>query len=254
MKHSFVSGLVDKSKCSFNGCGRSLDDHTKLAQCEACPNQCECDLFGTMLLCPDCIAKELKVAVNQGLETEANNQFVMDNPKQDLIQHSANVDAALKIREDFFNAETISIVELAKECGKDNAKLFDLIKTRQVEFQKKLIEIKESELNLNSRLRAQQQYLHDLAKQLTEQERATRKIEDIKYQPVIKEVKAPKVKVTAQEKMAQNLMASKMLKAAQSLIDSGEFKDIEEAKQVAVARGMVISIEQARAEITKLIG
>lgn len=251
MNHAFNPGLLDKTKCSFNNCNRLLDEHTKLAQCEACLAQGSCDLFGDLLLCQECLTKELNTAKSQGVELEANNRFAESS---DLIRKSTDVDAALRIREDFFNAETTSIVDLATACGSDNAKLFDLIKTRQVDFQRKLIEVRESELNLNSRLRAQQQYLHDLVKKLSDAERAERKVTDIKYSPEVKEVKAPKVRVTAQEKMAQNLMNSKWIKASQTLVDSGEAKDLEEGKSVAIARGLVMSIETARAEIAKLIG
>lgn len=251
MNHSFVSGALDKSKC--NQCKRNLDDHTSLAKCEACTFVGKCDVLGNMLLCPTCMAKEYHVAISQSEEQQKNNEFVEMNQGETLIAHSRNVDAALLIREDFFNAETVSIVELREACGSDSAKLFDLIKERQVAFQRKLIEVKESELNLNSRLRAQQQYLHDLVKNLTDVERAQRKVEDIKYQPVVKEVKAPKVKVTAQEKMAQNLMNSKWIKVATQLMED-EKLDMETAKTVALARGLVMSIETARAEIAKILG
>lgn len=257
MPHVYTK--TDNGKCAV--CGMAENFHAKpskpLFECESCSNRVESlQQIGNIKMCNECVEREntIRTTANQAQVDLASPSMRNILDDKSLAQQSVIIDNALKIHEDFFNAETVAIEDLRK-ASQSKGELFDLIKTRQTEFQAKLLDIKEQELNINSRIRASQQALYDLVKQLTAQERADRKVQDIAFNPpehkTEKAPKAPKQTMTAQEKMAQNLMNARWMKAAKQLMDN-EGMDETTAKNVAIHRGLVITIEQARIEVQKI--
>lgn len=261
--HNFVKGNIVATDCAK--CKRPELDHSDKATCEACSNIGECELLGTMLLCMQCLKKEYEIAVNASrLSTaafeESRINTAISNPIG-LILKSVEIDNALQISTDFFNAETTSIIELRAALNgsaKVDYELAKLIQARYNHFKTVLFELDAARLNLHSRQKAQAQMLNDLASKLSQEEKEEIKLKDLTYTPQEPPKKSPshniKTKVTIEEKMALNLVASKLIRAAQSLVDDRTCSDIEEAKKVAVARGMVMSLDQARLLIAKTMG
>lgn len=275
MNHSFVKSLTSDT-CAK--CKRSEKDHTDKAQCEACPNEGRCDLLGDILLCETCLKKEYSLAVQKAKESSANfdqakiNTAVI-NPIGAIL-HSVEVDSALEVKEDFFNAETTSIVELKtalfatvdslatpdeKKKLEENAnfELAKMIQQRYTLFREKLIEMKAAEQNLLSRQRAIAQYLNDLAGKISAEKRAEIKLGDINYKPSEAKPKTSTVakpRVTVEEKMAVNVFNNRLQKAAAQLVADGVCKDTEEGLKVAKSRGLGISMEAARELVRQTIG
>lgn len=258
MRHSFIASQLDTSLCGM--CKRSITDHKNEATCESCDFIGECDLLGTMLLCASCLKKEYDIAVAQTKEHAEHFELArintaITNPIGSILK-SIELDSALAVREDFFNAEIISIQELKLACNNANLGPFELaslIDKRFKLFKKVLFEMEGARLNLHSRQKADFIALNELASQLSEKEREELKLKDLSYIPV--QPKAPpKPRLTIDERMAQNLVNVKLRKAAQELVDNQTCADIDEGMKVAKARGLGISIEKARVLIQHTLG
>jgi hypothetical protein len=256
--HAYLASQIDITKCAK--CARPESDHSNQAVCEACSNIGECDLLGTILLCNSCMKKEYEIAIAHMREhsakfDEARINTAITNPIGAILK-SIEIDTSVKVSEDYFNAETTSIQELKSACGDNHFELAKLIQQRFNHFKSVLFDLDAARVNLNSRQRAQAIYLNDLAAKLTEEQRQEIKLKDLSYQPKEPPKKAatPRVKLTIEEKMAQNLVAAKLGKIAQELVDNKTCKDIEEAKKVAAARGLIMKIEDARIIVARQLG
>ena len=228
--HSFSPGLINKSQCAK--CSRGFIDHTALAQCESCPNKGKCELIGNILMCESCIERENAIRI----------------AKNDRIAS----------REEFFNANTIPINHLAGII-KNPFEFHKIIEERYNHFRSILFgdgNGEESTSEARRRYTRSAEFfknLSELAIQLAEQERAKLQIENKDYVPTEKVVKAPKVKVTAEEQMAQNLVKARLTKEAQKLVDSKTVGNLEEGINVARARGLGLTLEDARVLIHKTL-
>jgi len=261
MNHPFTRSQIDAEKCAK--CHRAEIDHGKLATCEACPNVGNCELLGTRLLCHECLKKEYDAGVayskQHSAEWEKINIENVTNPIGAILK-SVEIDNALQISTDYFNAETQSIVALAtavKASQVDNPE-FEVAKLLQIRYQlfkKTLFEIDEARLNIHSRHKAQAQALNELAGKLSAEQRESLKLKDLTYTPA-EPPKKPisKPKLSFEDKMAQNMIAIKLRKTAEELVKNGECANIEEGEKVAQARGLVMSLDEARRAVAKAFG
>jgi hypothetical protein len=269
-QHSFSRGVIDSTVCAK--CRRPEVDHGSSATCEACTKVGECEVLGSMLLCVECLRKEYEIAVNQQKERSADIatgriQLAMDNPIG-AIAHSVTVDQSLTVKSDIYNAEVTSIVELRSALTSQSQslngvnvdfELAKLIQSRYEDAKKAYFEANAAVQAANSRMRAQAQALNDLASKLTAEQREQTKLQDLTYQPTTTpktnvSKPAKKEKVTIAEKMAMNLVAARLNIVASQLVRDGTCSNIDEAKSVAKARGLVMSIEKARQIVAAEMG
>lgn len=189
MNHSYIPSQIDSTKCGI--CKYGVIQHTDMATCEACSYIGKCDIFMTMLMCPECIEKE------KLLQTDSKNHA--DTRVQSIIEKSRAVDYSIGFREDIFNAQTISINELKSAIESDVSitnKRFELAKQLTDRYQhfSKIIFEKQQEISEEStKQRAVQSYLNQLATTLRTEERERLKLNDINYKPSESKPKVTKV-------------------------------------------------------------
>lgn len=201
--HTFIPSIGSPT---CHKCKRKEIDHTDMATCEACPNVGPCELYpdiSGMLLCRDCIDKEEKILMspeNQQKRVDASIAATMK-----LIEKSRVVDYSLQVREDIFNAQTISIHEL-KEAIDNNPSIenkhFFLANELNERFQhfRKLIFDKQAEIvEESNKQRAVQSYLNQLSNKLRADEREKLKLQFPDYKPFEKPVGKPKTITTAKK-------------------------------------------------------
>lgn len=189
MNHSFTPSQIDSTKCNL--CKRGVIDHTDMATCECCSYVGKCDTFMTMLMCPECVAKE-KILQNDSKQNE-------DKRLTNLLDRSRTVDYSIQVKEDIFNSETISITEIKKFIDSDENIankayiLAERIMDRINHFQKVIFD-KQAEITEESnKQRAAQSYLNQLVTQLRVEEREKLKLKDINYRPSETKTKVKKI-------------------------------------------------------------
>ena len=190
MNHAFTPKALS-ALCAR--CDRSILDHGNNAQCEACAYKGKCDVLGKLLLCPTCMDKEYKAAIN------ATNER-LNNPNLEQIIESERIQSY----GDFFNAKVTPIVQL-KELfelnGHSFAEFHEAIKNKIEHFSRVLFE---------SQITTTDDTVSKLLIEFRAEVRSKLKSGDINYQPPIKapKVSVPKKKQTPLEKMAEILVAS----------------------------------------------
>lgn len=199
MDHKFLASQTDPLKCSK--CKWPEISHSKTeAVCESCDNIGEMNIHGNLLLCRECIQKELETARGQISPTGIT--------VNETIALAQQIDSSVKTRTDIFNAGTISFEELGKAIHHDDSipkdqKVFVLAKTVKERFdhyKKVFFEHNEIAVNAATQQRAAIQFLNTLANSLKESERKALQIADISYKPEVVKVEKPKtikVKTTA---------------------------------------------------------
>ena len=175
----------------------------KPEECDSCEKEAK-DFFQGNWLCRDCYSRE-KTEYNK---TKEKIRAV------EVLEKNEKVNTSLKIKEDIFNAETVSLVELEKAVRINNSELpeseqyyaFANKVKEQILNYKKLISQKHEEiLETTSRIRAGQQHLNSIANKLRAEVREEFKIKDTAYKPEVVKVKPvktaapPKNKVNKQE-------------------------------------------------------
>lgn len=196
--HSFHPSSLDILACA--SCKRPVIDHTPEATCEACSNTGPMELFMTILMCPSCKEKEEQFQrANKATEQDRVNE---------TLKRSQDIDYGLKVKEDIFNAETVSISDIKKAIDNDDSilnkpfVLAELLSNR-INNYRKLIQEKRNEIDVaNNQQRATQQALQLLASQLRKEELDKIKLNDINYQP--SEKAPPKVRTVTTPKKDYN--------------------------------------------------
>jgi hypothetical protein len=189
MNHSYIPSQIDSTKCGV--CKYDVISHTDMASCEACSYIGKCDIFMTMLMCPECIAKE------KALQTENKNGE--DKRINEVIERSRAVDYSISVKEDIFNAQTISINELKLAIENDvnitnkRYELANQLMDRYKHFSKIIFEKQQEISEESTKQRAVQSYLNQLASTLRTEERERLKLQDINYKPSETKPKVSKV-------------------------------------------------------------
>lgn len=184
MDHSFSASQFDALKCAK--CKRIEIDHTDRATCECCSNSGNMTIFTDMLMCPDCIKKEMETAMeHQSLEKQEERMIEHNN----LLELSRKIDYNVQVKEDIFNAETVSINELKTAIESDPAienkqyKLAEVLLERYTHFKSVIFELNSQIVAETNKQRATQTYLNQLANKLRQEEREKLKLQDINYKP-----------------------------------------------------------------------
>ncbi len=193
--HPFIPS-IGSNTCSK--CHKSEISHTSLATCECCSYVGPCEIkYGNLLMCPSCIEKE-------AIASKANYTPEKQQERVDAVRQSLDevhkIDQSMQVREDIFNAETVSIIERKKLIDSDDSvppeqKHFALASevTDLHNHLKQLIFDTSSELvKLNSRQIAVQSYLNDVANKLRVDQRESLRLKDINYSPTPVKVTKPK--------------------------------------------------------------
>ena len=192
MKHSFIkSNLEDantplmEQKCA--SCKYPRVAHTKLAECEVCGKKCECDLFMTILMCPECAVKE-EIA-------QSDLKNTADDRVDKLREEYKNINSL-----SYYNAHITPIVEL-KEIYELNGSNFETfharIKEQILHFSKALFE---------AHIESKPDEISNLLIDFRAEVRTKLKERDIKYSPPVKAPKVAKPK-SALEKAALLLVS-----------------------------------------------
>jgi len=186
-------------------------------ECESCPNigieYAPYKIIDDINMCTACQVRDAEIK----LEVHANE---VNHPSQknvnpvDLINNlhevvKQGVPFELKTSQDFFNAETIAYVDVQKQIDADDSipqdeKRFayhNYIKTQHELFRKRLFELKKEELELSNRDKALQYILNSITHKFKTEERDALKLQDINYVPKVVAVKAPKVKLSPEDKL-----------------------------------------------------
>lgn len=179
--HPFILG-GDPEKCVR--CRRSEMDHSDLAACEACTNVGPCMLYlNKIFLCEECYDKEME---HQSPEKQEERVRIY---RETVINLSAEIDSQVKITPNIFNAETISIGEIADAINADasvenkKAMLFEAVHSRYVNFKQVLLGIEQDRQDTMVKIRASYQYLVELSNKLTNEEREKYRLQDLNYKP-----------------------------------------------------------------------
>ena len=218
--HPFIQSLAKADECAK--CKRTAIQHTKDAVCESCcmTGPCEIEENDDILMCEHCTKrdKEIKIEVALYKVQQLKKELVPEKTfaaELLTVAKSIEIDNAMTTSQDFFNAETVAVVDLQKAIDADeniaaDQKHFELvrvIRARYTHFRSVLFEVKKVELEITSRERALQYRLNELASKFRGEEREKLKLQDLTYIPKEVAVKAPKVKLTPEEKLIEQYAA-----------------------------------------------
>ena len=177
MNHSFTPSQINVEKCAR--CHFSAIDHTNRATCEACGNTGTCEImYGNMLLCLDCQEKE-KIAQAENMKPE--------NQAKRIMEHAQAIDNQIQIKQDFYNAETVSHIEVFKAIDADESitnKVYakaEFLKTRHTHFAQIIFDARKTLEEATSAQRAINNTLNTIANKLRQDERDKLKINDSSY-------------------------------------------------------------------------
>ena len=243
MNHQFAFGNPNDSKlCRI--CLRDLMAHTKAAQCDCCSNKSECELIENILMCPTCATKHTAGRVEQVISCQdvakdvarSANELVRitenisnETPEQ-LINRSRTIDSSIRWNGDFFNAETISHVEIKKAIFgnsliPDNLKEFEYhnaLMERFVNFQTNLFRLQQEQHEILQRMSGVKTTLREYGNALRKEHQDRLKEQDISYVPSAKPVKVKipgkKAKSTnAYEKLVTTIMETRKVTRPEAL-------------------------------------
>lgn len=212
MNHAFTPSQVDNKLCAR--CKYTEIDHTDRATCEACGNSGACELIGKILMCEDCQAKEraagaarlqaiataaqMNKGVNLNKLPEAEREKLFSEAAElNLLAKSMQIDNAIQLHTDIFNAKTIAIVELKKAIEEDSSienkhyKLAEVISERFKHLTQVIFDARQKQVDAQNEQKAIQVYLNQLVDKLSKEEREKLKLHDIEYKPSDKPVKKP---------------------------------------------------------------
>lgn len=169
MNHLFSKS--DNGNCAT--CDRNYLSHTPAARCDSCQKCGICNVVDDLLLCDTC-ADKIK-----------NNQF-------DLIERSRAIDSAIGSNQDFYNAETISLIDLrasidanTEVVNKDDAFKQEIL-LRYEKFSIALFELDTERFKTQLQLSIIKKSLDETAGTLRADERERIKIADANYVPPAK--------------------------------------------------------------------
>jgi len=195
--------------------------HMDIAECESCGKNSKCDLVNDILLCGDCLSRELEVLSSDSKvesipEPIAKIEEKLFNKPSDVIQKVADsVLADLPQNgNEYFNAEVIDHISLEAKINNDseipaNEKRFFFAKQlqlRQQHLDRTLLpKVRELWSELKNRSAAVHQDLNVLAGRLRTEEREKLKLADVAYTAShpAKSVKLPRMK--AEDKVIENI-------------------------------------------------
>lgn len=209
MKHYFQSMFGTKI-CKT--CKKVESEHFEIASCESCnraPEPCRYN-EDEILMCESCLKRDIEIK-SELSAAKVSEETIATEPLSELAA-AIQIDNNLTTSQDFFNAETVSMVELEQIIARDTTvaddqkhfKFVEVIRERHKMFRQKLFEVKQLEVEILSRERAMQYRLNDIASKFRLDEREKLKLQDLSYTPKEVATKAPKIKMTMEDKLIEN--------------------------------------------------
>jgi hypothetical protein len=210
MNHSFVS-QPNSTLCAK--CHYDMLSHMDNVACDACSNVGIVNVVNSMLLCDVCAEKEISI---RSEVIPPHNEVNVENEVKQLAKEINPNLVTMETSMDFFNAETISLIELEKLILADenipaDQKYFELVARVRASYQdyrRILFEATKIQVEIASKQRAQQYYLNDLASRVSKQTRDELKLTNIEYQPKELPKAIPKVRLTPEEKIIASYAAA----------------------------------------------
>jgi len=207
MLHTFKPGTIDATKCVH--CKRTAEMH----ECDICGRAVSVQVkYGNMLMCAECAEKEDKLyEESQKPENIAARLQSIPVPEPTdinaILKEAHNIDDAIQVRGDLFNAHTVAIVDLKQSIDNDMSivnkpyALAEELKRRFEHLKTVVFELQQQIVEAGSNQKAIQVYLNQLANTLRAEEREKLKISDLSYQPAkVKPVKPTAIKTTGTRK------------------------------------------------------
>lgn len=200
MDHQFIASAADANKCAR--CKFSKHQHGDNAVCDSCPHTGKLEAFGDLALCRDCVAKEMKAALDyQRPELQEARLDAYKREQAEILRMSREIDNSLELSSDLFNANTVAIEALKAAIDSDESiapeqKNFALATELKTRFHKHkdVIFAKQQEIMAEyNAQRAEHQYLNTLTNKLTANERARLQLENINYKPTPINIRTPKI-------------------------------------------------------------
>jgi len=192
MNHPFIQSTFDSDKC-FR-CDYKEIDHSDRATCECCSNSGIMEIFTDMLMCQECINKEIS-SINAHQAPELQEERAALNQ---VLVKSREIDSHVQTRMDLFNAETVAIKDLKDAIDADDSienkhfKLTEVVQERFLQHGKVIFEAKEAQIAATSAQRYIQQYFNELLKKLTAKEREGFQQQNVNYKPIQPKIVKPK--------------------------------------------------------------
>ena len=214
MKHSFISSNINQSICSV--CHKIESVHG-ITECECCAQLDDCEIVNGMLMCSICRDKELSVkSVVPPVNEPTLEQIVFRaNQIVDSPTFQSALDLAIKGNidkyTDFFNANMPSIISLKELIDSssdlsDEEKRYELAKAlgnRIKHLTAKLFEARIAEVQLGAEVKSIQHYMNELIPQLRKELRIQFGISNPNFIPPVKDIKQPKVRLSAEDRLAE---------------------------------------------------
>jgi len=175
MKHE-MRASISSDECLI--CGYPEIAHTDKAVCESCGSEVLCDLFPDtkhpkkMLLCAECISKEIKIAV--------------ETSKARIAQQTAE---NIKSAGDYFVGDIPSIKEVSDTVNADEAipannkgyEICKIIKERIINFDKNILQLNQQARETQKQRNEFQIYLNHKMKEISEEKQKELGLNPISY-------------------------------------------------------------------------
>lgn len=212
MNHKFHPSQLDSSICAGASCRRIEADHLDTASCESCGSIGPCDVLGKLLLCINCMNKEIDT--NTSLRNlRANNENMLNSSK--LLEFSKKIENSINLKTDIFNAEMVSLADISTALIHDvsilpdqkNYTLAKIVMERIDKFQSVIFEKREELEELENKQKADQIYLNNLALKLLNTERESLKLNSPNYNPIPAKVVKVKEKAIVIHREDKNIHA-----------------------------------------------
>lgn len=189
MKHDFRAS-ISSDECLV--CGYPMIAHTMQAVCESCGTKVICDLFPDtkhpkkMLLCAECVSKEIKVAVDAAKERA-------------LKQTAENIKSA----GDYFVGDIPSIKEVSDTVNADESipannkgyEICKIIKERIINFDRNILQLNQQARETQKQRNEFQIYLNHKMKEISDEKQKELGLNPISYKSpsAPKKAKAPSI-------------------------------------------------------------
>jgi len=221
MNHSFVPSRLDTLQCAT--CSRIEKEHG-ITDCESCGKNTDCELIGSILMCKSCADREKTITPIEPIQAILTPEEKLDATMKKVAELVREIDSneSLRSREEFFNAETISVAEIKNRIESDNTiedKQLTLAKTVQARIEKLrsvIMHLGATRLSMVARAEANQVFLNETVVKLKLEQRAQFKESDLRYKSPepIKPKKSSKIPST--NKVVQSVYNAIYAKAVEA--------------------------------------
>lgn len=208
MNHSFVPGLIDRSKCAK--CKRVFTDHTALAICDSCSNKGMCSYYESddLLLCDANCAPKHETSLRESLNDS-------NKVKETVLDLAKRNDIAIRYNGDAFNAKTVANQEVKASIDAEQLteaekhyKYQQFLADRIVHFRKVMFDCDSTKYDAQLEVNAALHDLRSFATALSKDIQAKLHESDKTYTPQvnIKKAVSKKPKIDAKERLIQAFM------------------------------------------------